>query len=138
MSDQVAGGAAVEFVEAKAHDMDGTPRFTKGDVLSLELPTEEFVVPTYDKAVLIQALNAKEQADYQASMYEVEADAKGKVTTRANMAGRNIKLVALGLREPALAEDEISKAPNDFVQPIADRIREISGMNVTVEDAEGN
>lgn len=130
MSDQVA--------EKDVRDMDAKPRFSTGDVLKMEMETEEYEVPGYGKTVLIQALNAAEQAEYQASMYQVMSDSQGKVSTTADFAGRNIKAAHLGLRDPKLTIEQLRSAPNDFVQPIAERIREISGMNVSVEEAEGN
>lgn len=114
------------------------PLFTKDELLKMERPEEVYVVPGYAKSVRLQALNAHEQSQYQGSMIEMSTDEKGKPHTTMKMEGHNIRLVVKGMRDPKMNEYEVGQLPNDFVKAVADRLRTISGMDTTVEDAEGN
>lgn len=115
--------------------------FSKDELLGVERPSERFTPTGYNKAVRIRALNALEQSRFNASMMDMQTDEEGNIKAVAKVDGweaRDIKLCAMGLEEPQLTEEEVGTLPNDFVKAAAERIRELSGMNQTVEEAEGN
>ena len=113
--------------------------FSREDLEALEFPREEFVVPGYGgKAVEIQALNAADTSRYQSRIFRFEADLEGNMKGVPTMEGHEVILVSFGMVNPKLTEEQVGKLPPDFVTKVANRIRELSKIDVTVEEAEGN
>lgn len=110
--------------------------FTEAELEALETPREEFVVPGYAKAVEIRALNAGETKRYQAEIFGVGMDPEtGKMTAKPSMERADVLLVALGMQTPKLEEAQVAALPADFVDKVATRIRELSKIDLTVEEA---
>lgn len=113
--------------------------FSREELTSIELPREEFVVPGYGKAVEIGPLNSKETSLYQSQIFQLDMDVEtGKVTSKPTMEDHEILLVTYGMKNPKLNRDEVGRLPADFVSKVAERIRTISKIDLTVEEAEGN
>lgn len=124
---------------AKVTEINTKPeRFSKEELLKRERPEVEFAPEGETKTVLLSPLTAHEQSKYEAALYEMTADEKGKPQTKMHIEMRNIHLVAMGMREPKMNQHEIGQLTPRFVNSVADKLREISGMDLTPEEAEGN
>lgn len=117
-------------------------RLNKEAVLQVEDTTQEwFEVPEWGGQVPLRSLNAWEQSNYQNGLMSIKQDHKGKFNTTPNLTGANVKLAALGIADdggPWFTVEELKGKSAAAINRIAERIREISGMDSSVEDAEGN
>lgn len=102
---------------------------------------EWFEVPEWGGSVPLRAPNAWEQSEYQQSLMDIEADGRGGFKTKPKMTGANVRLAAIGIADENglwFTVDELRDKSSGAINRIAARLREMSGMDADVEDAEGN
>jgi hypothetical protein len=118
-------------------------KLTREDVLAASArKTDELVVPELGGVIPIASLTAWEEHEWQQAVMSFDYDGRGKVSVRQTKESANILLVALGVRngngEPWFSYDEAKALNPGVVKRLADGIRRLSSMDVSVEDAKGN
>lgn len=111
--------------------------FTKEMLLSITMPTAVIEPPGFDYALRIRGLNALEQSRVTASMVDVQYSG-GQTRVAGKLEGGDALICSLGVEEPKLTFAEWGRMPHNLVHFAADQIREISGMNITQDEAAGN
>lgn len=124
-------------------DGQGPALLTKDQVLGADDRATAIVeVPEWGGSVKIRALSAWEQSQYEQSLMDVSIGRDGKPVTRMKMEGANVRLAALAIQngdgKPMFSEAELRGKSAGAIARIAEAVRGLSGMNVTVEEAEGN
>lgn len=114
------------------------------DILAAAAVREEvWYCPALAARVPLRSLNAHEQNQHNRAQMLVVEDDDGSFRVRPNLdADRDVDLVARGVRNgegPILTAAQVREMRPDAVRQIADRLREISGMDERTEKAaEGN
>lgn len=124
-------------------DPEDMPLLSKHDILAVDdRPTEIVAVPEWGGAVRIQALSAWDQSEYQSRMVKIKSDAKGKVETSIDQRGADVLLVAFAVIDAdgnrMFDGEELRGRSYRAIKRIADRARVLSGMDIDLEEAEGN
>jgi hypothetical protein len=112
-------------------------------ILGVDDRVREIVeIPEWGGSVRVRALSAWDQSQYEQSLMDVRVDKTGKTTTSVRMEGHNIRLAAYGIVDnddkSLFTESELRGKSAAAIKRVADKVRELSGMDVTVEEAEGN
>lgn len=140
----MSGAKKIDEIEAKNGAGDKPELLSKKDILSLDdRQYEIFYVEEWDGHVPLTGLDAWQQSQYEQSLIEASTDAEGEMQIVSKMEGADVRLAAMGIRNPGNApwftEEELRVKSGAAIKKIANRLRELSGMDAkSRKAAKGN
>lgn len=126
-----------------SQDQQPLKLLTKDAVLAVDdRPSRIVDVPEWGGAVRVRALSAWEQSQYTEAIMTMTTDHKGRVQTKINPVGADVLLASMGIVDengkPMFSKNELKDRSQRAIARVCEAIRELSGMNVEVEEAKGN